>query len=517
MVAMQGQRGLATAQKGPARAAGGCRNQKHIKNKGKFGMKAHEYVGYDGIGLAQLIARGQVQVSDVARAARAAIRDTNPAVNAVVEDWYDEVSSTADRASPLYGVPFLIKDLAITMAGRKNELGSKLAEGMVAEADSTLMTRFRDAGLVTLGRTTTPEFAISTTTEARSVGPSRNPWNTDYNCGGSSGGAGAAVAAGMVPLAHATDGGGSIRVPAAVNGVFGLKPTRGRVSNGPALDEVWSGLVSQLGVSRTVRDSAAMLDIASTLAVGEPYYTARPQEGFLASAGRDPGPLKIGLMIDPPNGARTGPVVAAAVNGTAKLLEGLGHEVEPVGFDAGVSWEAFVHANAQFWTLNTAAWVEYIAAITGRPIDEAFLEKVTLATHKYGMAVSGMDVLGALATRNTVARALGGYFRKYDVLMTPTMPELPLKVGEYNTVQDDVDGLGWVSHVFTQSPFTALANLAGVPSMSVPSGFDTATGLPIGAMFSARFGNDGTLFSLAGQIERAAPWSGRVPPVWAGK
>jgi len=434
----------------------------------------------------------------------------------VVEDWYDEVSSSARSASPLYGAPFLIKDLAITMAGKKNELGSKLAEGLVMEADSTLMTRFKEAGLVTLGRTTTPEFAISTTTEARFVGPSRNPWNLDYSCGGSTGGSGAAVAAGMVPLAHATDGGGSIRVPAAVNGIFGLKPTRGRVSNGPALDEVWSGLVSQLGVSRTVRDSAAMLDAISIPAAGEPYYTALPEESFLTSAGKDPKRLKIGLMIDPPNGTKTSATVGDVVAGHAKLLERLGHTVEPVTFVSGVTWEAFVHANAQFWTLNTAAWVEFIASITGRPINEEFLERATLVTHKYGMAVSGMDLLGALATRNTVTRALGAYFQTYDVLMTPTVPGLPLKIGEYNPKENMVDGLGWVDHVFSQSPFTALANLAGVPSMSVPAGFDAATDLPVGAMFTAGFGNDGTLFSLAGQIEREAPWSDRKPSVWAG-
>ncbi len=479
-------------------------------------MKVQDYVRYDGIGLAELVAKGEVSPADVAGAATQAIAATNPALTAVVESWAPDLPPGGAKGSPLYGAPFLIKDLAITMAGRKNELGSKLAEGLVMEADSTLMRRFREAGLVTLGRTTTPEFAISTTSEARSVGPSRNPWNVAHNCGGSTGGAGAAVAAGMVPLAHATDGGGSIRVPAGVNGIFGLRPTRGRVSNGPALDEVWSGLVSQLGVSRTVRDSAAMLDAISIPAVGEPYYTALPEESFLASAGRDPGPLRIGLMMEPTNGGRTVPVVAEAVTAAARLCESLGHRVEPVTPDTGVSWEAFVHANAQFWTLNTAAWVEAIAEATGRPIDTEHLEQATLAVHKYGMAVSGMDVLGALATRNTVARKLGAFFEDYDVLLTPTVPDLPLKIGEYNAVQDKVDGLGWIAHVFDQSPFTALANLAGTPSMSVPAGHDPASNLPIGAMYTAGFGRDGMLFSLAGQIERAAPWTGRTPAVWAG-
>ncbi|WP_431689349.1 amidase [Hahella sp. NBU794] len=480
-------------------------------------MKAEEYVKYDGIGLAELIKKGEVSLSEVTEAATAAINATNPEILAVVENWEGVTPAEARKDSLLYGVPFLIKDLGVVMNGKKNELGSKLAEGFTPDFDSTLMTHFKHAGLVTLGRTATPEFAISTTTEARAVGPSRNPWNTDYNCGGSTGGSASAVAAGMVPLSHATDGGGSIRVPASVNGIFGLKPTRGRVSNGPHLDEVWSGLVSQLGVSRTVRDSAAMLDAISIPGVGEPYYTAPPAESFLTSVDKDPKPLRIGLMMDPANGAKTCAVVAESVARTARLLEGLGHQVEAVKFDLGVSWEAFVHANAQFWTLNTASWVELIAELTGRPINVETLEQATLAVHEYGKNVSGMDVLGALGTRNIVSRSLGAYFQNFDILMTPTMPELPLKIGEYNKVQNQVDGLGWIEHVFKQSPFTALANLTGVPSMSVPSGYDKQTQLPIGAMYTAQFGDDSALFSLAGQIERAAPWNTRTPKVWAGR
>lgn len=480
-------------------------------------MELNEYVKFDGIGLAELIAKKEVTAEEVSAAATEAIKATNPEINAVVEQWYCEVPNTLSSDSPLAGAPFLIKDLAITMQGKKNELGSKLAEGLVMEADSTLMQRFRDAGLITLGRTSTPEFAISTTSEARFTGPSRNPWNPDYNCGGSTGGSGAAIAAGMVPLAHATDGGGSIRVPAAVNGIFGLKPTRGRVSNGPVLDEVWSGLVSQLGLSRTVRDSAAMLDAISIPAIGEPYYTALPKESFLSSVSKDPKPLKIGLMMDPLNGATTTGIVSDAVGRAAALCEDLGHNVESIRLDLGVTWEAFLHANAQFWTLNTAAWIDFISSITDRPINEEYLEKATLVVHEYGSKVSGMDVLGALGVRNTISRAMGHWFVDYDVLLTPTVPDLPLKIGNYNSRQDHVDGLGWMDHVFSQSPFTALANIAGLPSMSVPAGIDKDTNIPIGAMYCAGFGNDSLLFSLAGQIERAAPWIQDRPHVWAGR
>ncbi|WP_428929600.1 amidase [Marinibacterium sp. SX1] len=479
-------------------------------------MELRDYVEYDGIGLSELIAKGDVSATEVAEVAAKAISATDGEVNALVEQWYGEVPITTPSRSPLAGVPFLIKDLAVTMKGRKNELGSALAEGLVMEADSTLMRRFKEAGLITLGRTTTPEFAISTTSEARATGPSRNPWNTDYNCGGSTGGSGAAVAAGMVPLAHATDGGGSIRVPASVNGIFGLKPTRGRVSNGPALDEVWSGLVSQLGLSRTVRDSAALLDAVGKPAPGEPYYTLPPEDSFLSAAGKDPKALKIGLMVDPLNGTKTAATVAATLEQTGKLLEGLGHNVEPVRVDPGVSWDEFLHANTLFWTLNTAAWIDFISSITGRPINGEYLERASLAVHEYGSRVSGMDVLGALGVRNTVSRAMGAWFEDFDVLLTPTVPDNPLRIGEYNPAQDSVDGPGWINHVFSQSPFTALANIAGLPCMSVPAGRDAETNIPIGAMYCAGFGNDAMLFSLAGQIERAAPWTGDKPRIWAG-
>lgn len=480
-------------------------------------MDLRDYVKYDGIGLAELIAKKEVTAAEVATAASKAIDITNPKINAVIEQWYDEVPQAITSNSLLDGAPFLIKDLAITMKGKKCELGSKLSEGMVMEADSTLMSRFRDAGLVTIGRTTTPEFAISTTSEARVTGSSRNPWNTEYNCGGSTGGSGAAVAAGMVPLAHATDGGGSIRVPASVNGIFGLKPTRGLVSNGPFLDEVWSGLAVQLGLSRTVRDSAAMLDAVSIPAVGEPYYTALPEKSFLSAVGKDPKSLRIGLMMNPLNGAKTVSDVSTVISGTAKLLESLGHIVEPIDLDIGVTWDAFLLANAQFWTLNTTDWINFIASITGRPINDEYLEKATLVTHEYGSKISGLDLLGALAVRNAVSRSMGNWFEKYDILLTPTIPDIPLKIGEYNSTQDNVDGLGWIDHVFNQSPFTALANIAGLPSMSVPAGIDSKTNIPIGAMYCAGFGKDALLFSLAGQIERAAPWIGNTPNIWAGQ
>lgn len=344
-----------------------------------------------------------------------------------------------------------------------------------------------------------------------------NPWNLNHSAGGSSGGSAAAVAAGIVPVAHATDGGGSIRVPASANGLFGLKPTRGRVSNGPSVDEVWSGLAVQLGVSRSVRDSAALLDVAHGGGVGEPYLTKAPQTSFLAEASRDPKRLRIGVMYHPRNGMRSAPKVVKAIKATASLCEALGHDVSEADLDLGLSWESFVHANAQFWTLNTAAWIDFMSSLTGHAPTPEFLEPATLAVYKYGLKVSGLDMVQALNVRNSVARACGEFFQRFDMLLTPTLPQLPPLIGQYGSSTQVAGGLEWIETVFGRSPFTAIANMAGIPAMSVPLAIDDKTGLPMGSQFFEGFGNDALLFNLAGQIERAAPWIDRHPSVWAGR
>jgi len=477
-------------------------------------MNLTEYANYDGLQLADLIRRKLVSAEEVRNVAFEACEKVNGSINAVIELWDDErVAASADPEAPFFGVPFLVKDLGVSVAGRLNELGSRLAKDLRPSADSTLMTQFRDAGFVTIGRTTTPEFGISITTEAAFPGVTRNPWDLSHSPGGSSGGSGAAVAAGIVPVAHATDGGGSIRIPASANGVFGLKPTRGRVSNGPGVDEIWSGLVVQLGVSRSVRDSAALLDVAQGGANGEPYYTRGPAATFRSHTERDPKPLKIGMMIEPPNGSRCCRAVATAMSQTAKLCEDLGHRIEPVRFESGVSWEAFVLANARVWTCNTTAWVDAVASQTGRKPNDDALEPVTRNAYAYGQNVSATEFLSALNMRNIVSRSLATYFEQYDILLTPTLPGLPPALGWLYENASSLDGLGWVTRVFNSSPFTALANMAGVPAMSVPLNVDNVSGLPIGSQFFAPFGDDGTLLSLAAQLERAAPWSDRRPLV----
>ncbi|QCX74479.1 6-aminohexanoate-cyclic-dimer hydrolase [Streptomyces sp. YIM 121038] len=478
-------------------------------------MRVSEYVHYDAVGLAELVAAGEVTPADLEAAAREAAGAVDPRINAIVETW-----PTDDRplpgSAPLAGVPFLIKDIGVAMAGRRMELGSRLAAGHVSGADSTLMRRFRRAGLVTFGRTTTPELAYSMATEPVLYGATRNPWDPQRSAGGSSGGAGAAVAAGVVPMAHATDAAGSLRVPAAHNGLFGLKPTRGRVSMGPDIDEMFNGLVVHGSVSRTVRDSAALLDLIRGPEPGDPYFAQEPPRPYAVEVTRPPGTLRIGVRTHAWGGRRTTAPVAAALSRTVLLLESLGHEVTEADVGLGVGQEEFLLANARLITANLAALVDGLATALGRPVDSSTLEPVTLAGYHYGQRVSGPQFATAFEVRNRVARSLARSFDAYDVLLTPTLPELPMPLGTFAEGAQGLDGLGWIGRLNERSPFTMPFNVAGTPAMSVPVTADPGTGLPIGMQFAAGYGREGLLFRLAGQLEQASPWAGRTPAVWAG-
>ncbi|MGW7275781.1 amidase [Streptomyces sp. NPDC054864] len=478
-------------------------------------MKVSEYVVFDAVGLARLVATGQVTPAELEAAAHEAAQAVGPRVNAIVETWQaDEVQDPG--SAPLAGVPFLIKDIGVAMAGRRMELGSRLAAGNVAGADSSLMLRFRRAGLVTIGRTATPEMAYSITTEPLLYGAVRNPWDLGRSAGGSSGGAGAAVAAGVVPIAHATDAAGSLRIPASCNGLFGLKPTRGRVSMGPDADEIFNGLAVHGSVSRTVRDSAALLDQMRGPEPGDPYFAPEPTRPYADEVTRHPGSLRIGVMSRAWGGRCASPTVADALTRTMRLLESLGHEVEEVEVGLGVDREEFVLANARLMTANLTASVDGLAAAFDRPIDTSTLEPETLAGYHYGRRVSGSQLVSALGIRNRVARSLARSFDVHDVLLTPTLPELPMPLGAYGEGGEELDGLGWIDRLNDRSPFTMAFNVAGTPAMSVPVTADAETGLPAGMQFAAGYGLEGLLFRLAGQLEQASPWSARTPPVWAG-
>lgn len=477
-------------------------------------MNLSDYTSFDAVGLAELIAKKEVTPAEVSCAAMQAYQAVNRDVQAIIECWEGE---NYNQAGPMAGVPMLVKDLGITVAGRLNELGSRLAAGCVSPGDSNLTLKIRQAGLVLMGRTTTPELAASVTTEPLLNGGTRNPWNTDYSAGGSSGGSAAAVASGIVPAAHATDGGGSIRIPASANGLFGLKSSRGRVSMGPDVDEVWSGLAVHGFVSRSVRDSAALLEAVQGNVPGDPFIIDSSTPGLVASVNSDPGKLRIGVMAHPLNGKRTGPEVVSALEQTVKQLLSLGHHVEEVTPDTGLSWDAFVELNTRFWASNTAGWIDALASMTGRPINIETLEPSNLALWKLGHELKATDLVEAMHMRNAVTQKMGVFFGKYDMLLTPTLPDLPARLGTFNRDQNKMDGREWMHHVFNHSPFTALANVCGTPAMSVPLGFCDTKHLPIGMQFFAGYNREHALLSLAGQLERTHPWSGRHPEIYADK
>ncbi|MEU2563256.1 amidase [Streptomyces longispororuber] len=477
-------------------------------------MRSAEYVRHDAVGLAELVTAGEVAPAELEAAARAAARAVDR-LGAVVETW-----PTDDRprpgSAPLAGVPFLIKDIGVTMAGRRTELGSRLAAGLVAAADSFLMRRFRRAGLVTFGRTATPELAYDITTEPVLYGATRNPWDPERSAGGSSGGAAAAVAAGVVPVAHGTDAAGSLRIPAACTGTFAVKPTRGRISMGPDADEVFHGLAVHGAVSRTVRDSAVLLDLTRGPEPGDPYTAPEPSRPYAEEVTRPPGPLRVGVLAQAWGGRRTTAPVADALARTVDLLDSLGHRVAEAKVPLGADWEEFVLAHARLSTANIAATVDALAAALGRPVDASTLEPVTLAAHRDGQRVSGPRLVAALALRNQVTRALARAFDTYDVLLSPTLPDLPPPLGALADGAAALDGLGWTDRLLDRSPFTAVFNVTGMPAMSVPLTADPGTGLPIGMQFAAGHGREDRLFRLAGQLERANPWADRTPAVWAG-
>ncbi|MEV7045033.1 amidase [Amycolatopsis sp. NPDC051061] len=482
-------------------------------------MRIEEYAEQDAVGLAALVAAGEVTAAELVAVAGDAIAAVNPRVNAVVETWdVDEgaIRQVAAKGGPLAGVPFLLKDIGVAQAGRPMEMGSRLTQGLISPDDSRLGKMFTDAGLVSIGRTAVPEWAWNTTTESALYGVTRNPWDLERTAGGSSGGAAAAVAAGAVPMAHGTDAAGSIRIPAASCGLFGLKPSRGRVSNGPALDEGLNLLASQLGISRSVRDSAALLDAVCGYDIGSPFNIAPPGTTYRQAAEVDPRRLRIGVRTEPLGGQKPSQAVVAAIEEVAELCAELGHQVEAGGLDPGVGWETFVHDSSVLWVSNLATWIEDAAAGFGRPVDETTLEPQTLAVHRTGRETSAMDLVRALDARNRMTRAAVCAFEEFDILLTPTLPDVALPLGTQLRDLDGIDGHGWTERLFDLSPYTPLINTAGLPAMNCPLSMHPECGLPIGSQFVAAPGREDLLFQLAGQLERSRPWQGRRPPIWAG-
>jgi amidase len=471
-----------------------------------------EYARHDASGLAELLRTGAVSRSELADAARAAARAINPRLNAVVGKLAEEGAACCehDSAGPLAGVPFLVKDLVIRVRGLPCEMGSRLlAASAPADADCTLMRRFRKAGLVTLGRTNAAEFGFSPTTEGALHGPVKNPWDMGLSAGGSSGGAAAAVAAGIVPVAHANDGAGSIRIPASHCGVVGLKPTRGRVPVGPYTGMALHDLGTSHVITRTVRDSALVLDLIEGGDAGDRYLIPRPARSYADEMSRPPDSLRIAFHADGGALAAVDPDCAAAAQQAAALCEALGHSVEPARpqYD-----EALFHqANFRFWISSLAAGVLLRPGMS-RPATEADLETSVWASLQAGRRLSALDLEEADSMMNRVSRAVAAFFSAHEVLITPVAATPPPKLGTLGGNEPGIAARQWYDKVLALCPFTALFNMTGQPAISVPL-VQTAHHLPIGVQLVGRFGDEATLFRLAAQLEAARPWATRHPPV----
>ena len=473
-----------------------------------------DFAALDATAQADLVRRGEVSALELVDAAIARIERGNAALNAVIHERFDQAREEAKGAlpdGPFRGVPFLLKDLDGFSAGDPYHAGNRaLAEaGYVAPTDSYLTAKFRQAGLVILGRTNTPEFGLMPTTEPLAKGPSRNPWNLEHSTGGSSGGSAASVAAGFVPMAHAGDGGGSIRIPASACGLVGLKPTRGRHSVGPEAGEAWGGLVARMALTRTVRDCAAVLQAIQGAMPGDPYTApppTRPYPDELLNTGRR---LRIGFTTvagDP--ACVTAPECVQAVQRTARHLESLGHQVKEARPAAWQSPESFEATLAHFmvaYGVWTAAELDRVAAMIGRPVTESDVEPGTWIIAEPGRSATGLAYLAAIESFHNVSRETAKFWSEegFDLLLTPTVPEPPPLLGQFHDDNNPLAGLMRSSQII---PFVAPFNITGQPAISLPLHM-SEMGLPIGVQFVAASYREDLLLRLAAELETTMPWS----------
>ena len=491
-----------------------------------------EYDLYDGLGLAELIAKKKVSALEVCDAAIARIEKLNPKLNAVVFPMYDNAREAVIRSladGPFKGVPFLVKDQRIAVAGVPLTEGCRAYKDYIPEYDSELVVRYKKAGLVILGKTNTPEFALLGYTEPELFGPTRNPWNLNHTPGGSSGGSAAAVAAGMVPFASGGDGGGSLRIPASCCGLLGMKVTRGRNPTGPIQGTVWQGAVVEHVISRSVRDSAAILDFTCGGDVGAPYSIPLPQRPYLEEIGYDPGSLSIAFNTRSPIDTEVHPECIQAVRETAALLEKLGHKVEEVSPD--IDGITLAKSYLALYMGEVAADIEKIKTVLGRKARRTDVETTTWTLGLLGRTYSAGYFVTAMREWDKAARIMGRFHQKYDIYVTPTIAAPPVKIGELKPRTPEqvlmkiinffgMGGLLRASKIvdklavenLRKTPFTQLANFTGQPAVSLPLSFHT-NGLPCGVQFMAGFGEESTLFRLAAQIEKAKPWFDKRPPL----
>ncbi len=473
----------------------------------------------DATAQADLVRRGEVSPLDLVDAAIARIERLDPELNAVIHTSFERARERARGPlpdGPFRGVPFLLKDLDVLAAGEPMHAGTRFLKeaSWIAPHDSYLVERFAAAGLITVGKTNTPEFGLNITTEPEAYGASRNPWNPAHSTGGSSGGSAAAVAAGLVPLAHASDGGGSIRIPASECGLVGLKPSRGRISMGPEHGEYWGGLVISHVVSRSVRDTAVALDAVSGVMPGDPYTAPAPRRPFAAAPAVPPHGLRIGFVRHVPNGlVDLHPDCIAAADAAAALLARLGHDVEA----AHPAAMGEIEPTSTHFTTLVCAWVAASLARWGdelqRPIVAGDVEPATWLFAEIGRGVTAEQYIRTLQELQCYTRRMAAWWDDgFDVLVTPTLGEPPPRLGELVPPADDP--LAGLERALGVMPFTAMFNITGQPAISLPLHWNDA-GLPIGVQLVAAYGREDLLLDLAAQLEQAQPWVDRRPPLHA--
>lgn len=487
-----------------------------------------EYRTYDALGLAELVRKGEVSPQELLDVAIARAEAVNPAINAIVFKLYDQARAAAgqtDRNAPFAGVPFLVKDLGVEVKDAPIRTGCRGFEGKISKIDSLVVEKMKQAGLLIFGKTNTPEFGITPYTEPKLFGPSRNPWNLAHTPGGSSGGSGAAVAAGITPIATANDGGGSIRIPASNCGLFGLKPTRGRTSWAPLHGEHWAGAAVEGCVSRTVRDSAAYLDAILGAHPADPYRIPMPDRPYLHEAHTPPGKLRIAYSPDHTLGKKVSDDCLAGLQKTIDILRKEGHTVEeiPLPYNKEDLTKAFI----VIVSAEAAADLQELSDFLGRKTRPSDVEPNTYAFHLLGKAFNAAEYAYAKRKWSDIAQRIYAATAAYDAFLTPTLARPPLRIGELEQSPAEQFmiqvinflGLGILAKatiddlaekIYEYMPWTVFANVTGQPSMSVPLHV-TPEGLPVGMMFTGRWGEEEVLFRLAGQLESAAPWADKIP------
>ena len=467
-------------------------------------MDLAEYSALDAVGLSGAIRSGEVSPAEVEELARRAVAEVNTDLNALARPLFDP-ALTHDGSGSLAGVPFLIKDSGPFAQGVQFALGSRSIQGVAAQADHELMVRFRAAGLVAIGQSTAPEFGLNFATEPVRTGPTRNPWDLSRGVGGSSGGAAALVAAGAVPLAHANDAAGSIRVPAACCGLVGLKPSRGRTPNGPLAGEAAFGLIGEFALTRTVRDAATLLDAVGSPSVGEKYTLPSPTVSHARRIQQDPGRLLVALMRGAWSGVPVDAQVTAATDAVARTLEWIGHSVLE---DAPVLDPEDILEAEMLGVFATGA---ALLRAPRRP-EPARLEAVSRVVLAETARASALDVAAAIDAQHRVTRSIGVFLGRHDLLVTPTVAQLPPRHGTLDYDAPGHTARSWLRRILEFGPFTAPFNISGHPSISLPLG-QSREGLPIGVQLVAAYGRDDLLLQVAAQLEQAMPWAGRLPPI----